>query len=309
MRQYIIAALAACALCAGAQTFDDLKKDINLLVVNDTGRNGYYKQREIADMLGTAAEAIGPEAVLAVGDVHHFNGIESTADPLWLTNYEFIYSHPELLIPWMPVLGNHEYRGNTDAVIGYSNVSRRWDMPARYYTRVFEHKGTTLRVVMIDTTPLIAKYRNNPTEYPDACKQDTSAQKEWLDSVLTVAKEDYVIVVGHHPIYAETPKDESERTDLQQQIDSIIRAHKVDAYINGHIHNFQHIEKPGTDVKYITNSAGSLARKVKPTDGTRFCSPEEGFSIIAADKKELKIHFIDSNGNIIHTISIKKHAR
>ena len=77
-----------------------------------------------------------------------------------MTNYELIYSHPELMIDWFPILGNHEYRGNTQAVLDYTNVSRRWSMPGRYYTKVFEKKGTAIRFVMIDTAPLIDKYRN-----------------------------------------------------------------------------------------------------------------------------------------------------
>ena len=48
-----------------------------------------------------------------------------------MTNYELVYSHPELMIPWYPILGNHEYRGNTQAVLDYSQVCARWEMPAR----------------------------------------------------------------------------------------------------------------------------------------------------------------------------------
>ena len=48
-----------------------------------------------------------------------------------MTNYELIYSHPELMIDWLPILGNHEYRGNTQAIIDYSNISRRWNMPGK----------------------------------------------------------------------------------------------------------------------------------------------------------------------------------
>ena len=84
-----------------------------------------------------------------------------------MTNYELIYSHPELMIDWFPILGNHEYRGNTQAVLDYTNVSRRWSMPGRYYTKVFEKKGTAIRFVMIDTAPLIDKYRNESETYPD----------------------------------------------------------------------------------------------------------------------------------------------
>ena len=94
---------------------------MRLLVVNDLGRNGYYEQKPIAELMGKMAEEQDIEAVLALGDIHHFMGVESIDDPLWMTNYELIYSHPALQIPWYPILGNHEYRGNTQAVLDYSD--------------------------------------------------------------------------------------------------------------------------------------------------------------------------------------------
>lgn len=278
----------------------------NFYVANDLGRNGYYDQKPIAELMGTMAEEIGPEFVLATGDIHHFEGVRSVNDPLWMTNYELIYSHPELMIDWFPVLGNHEYRGNTQAVLDYSNVSRRWSMPSRYYTRVFEEEGTRVRVVWIDTAPLIDKYRKESDTYPDACKQDMDKQLAWIDSVLTASKEDWVIVAGHHPIYAETPKDESEREDLQKRLDPILRRHKVDVYICGHIHNFQHIRRPESPIDYVVNSAGSLSRKVKPTEGTVFCSGEPGFSVCSISKREFNLYLIDKTGTVLHTVTRKK---
>lgn len=308
-KTFLILLVAVLSNLATAQITDYsiFDKKFNFYVANDLGRNGYYDQKPIAELMGTMAEnGTDPEFVLATGDVHHFEGVRSVTDPLWMTNYELIYSHPELMIDWFPVLGNHEYRGNTQAVMDYSNISRRWTMPARYYTKTFEDKGTTLRVVWIDTAPLIDKYRNETETYPDAVKQDYQQQLAWIDSVLTAAKEDWVIVAGHHPIYAETPKDESERKDLQSRLDPVLRKHKVDMYICGHIHNFQHVRVPGTNTDYITNSAGSLARKVKPIEGTQFCSPEPGFSIVSADKKALELRMIDKKGNILHTVTRTK---
>ena len=130
---------------------------INFLVVSDNGRNGAYLQKPIASLMGQMAENEDFEAVLALGDVHHYMGIESISDPLWMTNFELVYSHPELQIPWYPILGNHEYRGNTQAVIDYSEVSRRWEMEGRYYSKVFEDDGVSVRIVFIDTVPLIDK--------------------------------------------------------------------------------------------------------------------------------------------------------
>lgn len=200
------------------------------------------------------------------------------------------------MIDWFLVLGNHEYRGNTQAVLDYTNVSRRWSMTARYYTKTFEEKGTTIRIIWLDTAPLIDKYRKENNKYPDACKQDVNKQLSWLESVLANAKEDWVIVAGHHPIHAYTPKDESERQDMQKRVDTILRKHNVDMYICGHIHNFQHIRVAGSNIDYVVNSAGSLARKVAPIEGTKFCSPEPGFSVCSIDKKELNLRMIDKKG-------------
>lgn len=304
----LYAVLIAVCLCSVAQAqindysiFDD---KFNFYVANDLGRNGYYEQKNIAELMGEMAEkGADPEFVLATGDVHHFEGVRSVNDPLWMTNYELVYSHPELMIPWYPALGNHEYRGNTQAVINYSTVSRRWVMSERYYTKVFEDKGMTLRVVWVDTAPLIGKYRRESEKYPDACKQDDNRQLAWIDSVLTAAREDWVIVAGHHPIYAETPKDVEERTDMQQRLDPILRRHQVDMYICGHIHNFQHVRQKDSTIDYVTNSSASLSRKVKPVEGTRFCSSEPGFSIVSANKNQLELRMIDKHGNVLHTIT------
>jgi len=308
MKRIIISLLLAfsvtfAATAQGPEQWESLKKDVNLFLANDLGRNGYYDQKPIAELMGVMAETIGPECVIAAGDIHHFDGVQSVSDPLWMTNFELIYSHPELMIEWHPILGNHEYRGNTQAVLDYSMVSRRWEMPARYYTRTFEEDGTTVRVVMIDTTPLIEKYRLENDKYPDACLQQKEPQLEWLDAVLGVATEDWVIVVGHHPVYAETYKEESERQDMQHNVDTILRKHSnVDMYLCGHIHNFQHIRVKGSDIDYVVNSSASLSRDVNPIDGTLFCSPEPGFSVIAADKDSLVLNMIDKKGNVLYSV-------
>lgn len=284
-----------------------IEKPLNFYLANDLGRNGYYDQKPIADMMGRMAENIDIECVVAAGDVHHFEGVRSTSDPLWMTNYELIYSHPDLMMPWYAILGNHEYRGNTQAVIDYSHISARWNVPAFYYTKVIESDDVTVRLVMIDTTPLISKYRKDKEDYPDAGLRDDVKQLNWIDSVLNVAKEDWVIVVGHHPIYADTEKNDIERLDLQKRLDPILRKHNnVDFYLCGHIHNFQHIRQKGANYDYIVNTSGSSSRPVKKIAGTQFCSDVTGYSLITADKKELDLHLIDKKGRIIYTVKRTK---
>ena len=289
------------------EQWEKLKGDINLYLANDLGRNGYYDQKPIAELMGRMGETIGPKCVIAAGDIHHFNGVASVNDPLWTTNYEEIYSHPELMIDWFPVLGNHEYRGNTQAVLDYGQISRRWMMPSRYYTKVFNKKGLSLRVVIIDTTPLINRYRKEYTTYPDARKQNDVTQLQWLDETLRNAHEDWVIVVGHHPIYAETSKSQEERDDMQKKVLPLLHKYNnVALYACGHIHNFQHIRKSNDKIDYVVNSSASLARKVNPIDGTQFCSSEPGFSVISATSSQLNLYMIDKEGKVLYTVTHRK---
>ena len=263
--------------------WQQLKGDVTLYMTNDMGRNGYYDQKPIAELMGEMAGVVDPECVFAAGDIHHFNGVASLRDPLWMTNYELVYSHPDLMLDWFPVCGNHEYRGNTQAFMDYGKVSRRWMMP------------------------LIDSYRKNSSVYPDACKQDAEAQLAWLDETLRNAKEDWVVVMGHHPIYADTNKKESERLDMQKRLLPVLHKYNnVAIYACGHIHNFQHIQKKGDNIDYVVNSSSSLARPVKPIDGTVFCSSADGFSVFTVDKKQLKMSMIDKDGKIIHTITKSK---
>ena len=306
----VIAASLLLNITANAQTPEQwkiLKGDVNLVIANDLVRNGYYEQKTIAELMGVMGETIGPEAVVAAGDVHHFEGVVSTQDPLWMTNYELIYSHPELMITWLPVLGNHEYRGNTQAVLDYRNISRRWEMEGRYYTKVYDDNGVSIRLVLIDTTPLINRYHNSST-YPDVDSQDIDAQLKWIDKTLNEATEDWVIVAGHHPMYADTKKDLIEQKDMQERLLPILQRYKskVAMYVCGHIHNFQHIRRGNDGIDYVVNSSASLARKVNPTEGTIFCSPAEGFSVVSATKKQLNLYMIDKKGEVIHKVEKTK---
>ena len=314
MKQYILLlfiALFATTTCTEKQISTTLPEisdsAVNFIISSDLGRNGYYEQKTIAKIMGSIAENIDIELIAVAGDIHHFMGVESVSDPLWMTNYELIYDHPELMIDWYAVCGNHEYRGNTQAMLDYTQISRRWNMPAKYYTKVIDSEdGGSCRLVFIDTAPLIDKYWNNTLDYPDANKQDAIAQLQWIDSILEHSTEKWKIVIGHHPVYAETDKSESERTDMQARLKPILDKNNVDVYFSGHIHNFQHILPTTSKVNYVVNSSGSLSRKVKAIEGTLFCSSDPGFTICSSDIQTLKFFFINHKGENIYNYSINK---
>ena len=65
-------ALLGNAAIAQITDYSIFDKKFNFYVANDLGRNGYYDQKPIAELMGQMAEEVGPEFVLATGDVHHF---------------------------------------------------------------------------------------------------------------------------------------------------------------------------------------------------------------------------------------------
>jgi metallophosphoesterase superfamily enzyme len=311
MKKFILSIIAILFVASGAfahnpKSWRKLRQDINIFWASDLDRGGCFDQQVIANLMGEMAGKIKPECIISTGDTHHGNGVKSTTDDDWQEHLTEMYNHRNLAkLDWWAVTGNHEYRGNSQALIDYSKVNPHWRMPAKYYTMVFKKGGATIRFVMLDTTPLIERYREG-NKYPDAKHQDKEAQLEWLDKVLSEATEDWVIVAGHHPVYADTKKPKIERDDMKEAINSTLRKHKVAMYICGHIHSFQHIRRKGYDIDYLVNSSASWARDVKQTKDTKYCSNEAGFSVITASKKRLSVHMIDKNGNILHTVNKTK---
>jgi hypothetical protein len=56
----------------------------------------------------------------------------------------------------------------------------------------------------------------------------------------------------------------------------------------------------------VVNSAGALARPVKETDGTLFCSDAPGFTLCSADASAIRFFFINHKGETIYRYSIVK---
>lgn len=270
----------------------------NFFIVSDLGRNGYYKQKIVAEAMGSLSESVRPKFVLASGDTFHYNGVRSTKDPLWWTNFESIYTYPGLLVDWYPMLGNHEYRGNTQALIDYTRISRRWNMPAHYYSFVRKiDKQTQLRVICLDTPPFLKEYRKQPDQYPDIAKQNTRKQLVWLDSILAHSTEKWKIVIGHHPIYSVDSLHGS-TNELLSQLDPILRKYKVDFYFSGHIHCAQHIQKNG--MNYVVSASASLRPNTKFGTDTRYQNPAEGFTVCSVKNNSFEFVFVNENGEELY---------
>lgn len=255
----------------------------SFIVLGDFGRTGDYYQRDVAREMGYATIILDAEYIVSVGDNFYPDGVQSTRDYHWISSFENIYTDPSLYRKWYVAVGNHGYRGNVQAQIDYSEVSSRWNMPARYYSKTFKLKNEKKMLMLVmDTSPFIDSYHENPEKYHGIQEQDTIAQKRWLEENLLKASKDktiqWTIVVGHHPLYSGGKRRDSKDTkDFERKFANLFDKYKVDAYICGHEHDLQIIKPKGRYTTQFLSGAGSEVRDSGKREGTVFAAAEPGF--------------------------------
>lgn len=303
-RSIIIATFLALSFMASAMNPE--RGDINFVIVSDLGDFGGGDQKPVAKTVGDFAASFQPTAILNLGDTFHYFGVESTEDPGWQSNFENIYTAPALHNMWYCALGNHDYEGNTQAEIDYTAKSRRWNLPARYYTKTFRSKGTTVEVIFLDTNPYLTRERTQPELYPDASLQDTAAQSRWLSEELANADADWVIVAAHHPVYSSRNDAVHQRADIQAHIEPILAARRPDIYLSGDVHCFEHFRSADGRTDYVTCTSGSNAYPVDAVPEALFADGHSGFASLTATKSAIEITMYDKEGNPLYNLRKEK---
>ncbi len=251
---------------------------------------------------------IEPECIISTGDNFYPNGIASIDDPYWLSSYENIYNGYHLFCPWYVVLGNHDYRGNVEAQIAYSQKSRRWNMPARYFNidiPANENDYPNIQLLIIDTNPLQDDYYER-SKYAETVEgQDTTKQINWIKDQLNQSDAAWKLVFGHHPMYTSGKRNE-DTSYSRWHLEDIFEKNKVDAYFAGHEHDLQH-QKPGNKyTHHFVSGAGSEIRPTGKMDFTRFSQSIQGFMAVSVKTDQMLVQVIDYEGNMIYKTIITK---
>jgi tartrate-resistant acid phosphatase type 5 len=270
------------------------------VLIGDWGRAGADDQREVGLQLGKTAAAIGSRFTVSLGDNFYEDGVSDLADPQWRASFEEIYAAPSLMTPWHVILGNHDYRGDPEAQIGYGAVSPRWRLPARYYKRTETlGGGVAADFFYLDTSPFVTGYRGSKVRIEG---QDTDAQITWLDRELGRSKTAWKIVIGHHPVFTVTAGQNT--PELIARVKPLLDRHGVHVYINGHVHNQQHLAVDG--VHYITSGAGSQTGPVSPADSGQFTSDRHGFMAVEHSAEAFRFAFIDETGSELYRTAVRR---
>lgn len=299
--QSLTLVLAGCANGLGFGRQDKMAGGgLTFLATADWGMDGQHSQRDVARAMGEAGARYEAQFVAAVGDNFYDAGVASIDDPHWKNSFEDIYTAPALQRPWYAVLGNHDYGGSPEAQLGYAKTSDRWRMPARYFVQsMMAPDGAAVDLFFIDTAPFLESYRNSDKASlfrANIRSQDTDAQLRWLEAGLKKSTARWKLAFGHHPVFSGGVHGDTK--ELVALLEPMLRGHGVAAYISGHDHDLQHIERDG--VTYIGTGAGAETRHVKQVEGTVFCSEEPGFTAYRVTASRLEIEFISHTGASLH---------
>ncbi len=291
---------------------------LHFMSIGDWGRNGEYDQIEVAKQMGKWGADYPNDFIISNGDNFYPQGVVSEFDPLWHYSFESIYTAHSLQCDWYPVLGNHDYYSDVDAQIKYSKVSRRWNMPARYYSKEFtigngnqnkdnakNKEGKIIKgnekalLIMIDTDPFL---HENMVDY-------TATQVKWLNEILSNATDEvkWKIVVGHHPYYTVGPRiDNYDTLTMRKALTPIFEKHKVDVYLSGHDHSLQHLKPEGYTHQFISGAGSELTNVTEGIPYSRFQASEHGFMYFAIDAKRLNVRAINTKGEVLYQTELTK---
>ncbi len=281
----------------------NFKGSFSIIIVSDWGWNGCKFQKPVADQMSAVADTLDARFIVSCGDNFQINGVASVQDPLWITNFENVYKGLPLQVEWFPVLGNHDYRGNTDAEIAYSGISRRWRMTDHYYTFAREiNDSVSARFIFLDTPPLVSSYHKKPDEYPDVVSQDTAKEIRWLKNVLSESKEKWILVFGHHPVFSASKKH-GDTEEMISRVKPLLDQYHVQLYFCGHDHDFQHLHEKNHSVDYVVTGTGGDTRGTGTNELSLFSKAEPGFSAVTFKGDSLKVRFINVKGEVIYSFS------
>ena len=298
------ATLLAPWLSSRALAADAAGGKLNFLLLGDWGRDGEKDQVNVATQMGIAAAQLGAKFVVSVGDNFYEDGVASVDDPQWQSSFEKVYAAASLQVPWHVALGNHDYHGDCDAQIAYSQKGGRWTMPARYFKRTEKiDADNVVDFFFLDTTPM-ATLDDDETKFHGHVKtQNVPAQMAWFESALAASTAPWKIVIGHHPIY--TGGSHGDTPYLVEHVLPLLEKYQVQAYFNGHDHDLQHLQ--AGKVNLFCTGAGSKPRvKVATTPRTKFAVGCSGFITASLAADRLAVQMIDDQGKNLYAVTVPR---
>lgn len=271
-------------------------KPLHFMVFGDWG-TGNAQQKAVAEAMAHYAETSKThnpvQFVISTGDNFYEDGVSSVDDPQWETKFEKMYDKKRLPMPFISVLGNHDWKLEPGAQLAYSgaNPGTRWQIDGFWFKRSYpkEAERPLVDFFYIDT---------NIWNYQVRLLQDQ--QLTWLTKALQTSQAQWQIVVGHHPLYSDGDHGrDKELLALRDKLGPLFKRWGVDAYLSGHDHDLQRIEVPGEPTLFLISGAAGKLRPRHTNDWKPFYASTAGFAALTVSATQLSGKFLDTSGNTL----------
>lgn len=268
-------------------------------------------QKQVAEALARYADAHKADSpvqfVALAGDNFYESGVTDVHDPQFQNKFENVYDPARLPMPFIAVLGNHDWRTNPAAEIAYAGMrdgqgqKTRWQMDGFYFKRSFWGEGQAA------TAPPLADFFFIDTDlWNYDLKKLADTQLKWLEDGLKNSKANWQFVVCHHPLFTDGEHAaDAELEKLRTILGPLFKKYGVDAILAGHDHNLQDVVNPAHPTKVIIAGGGAEFRKRKTNDFGPFFYSTRGFAGIVVTPGEMRGEFIDDTGKSLHSWTIK----
>ncbi len=258
------------------------KKQINFLVLGDSGTGG-VEQYNVAKAMEKVCKKAKCDFAIILGDLIYEYGVDSVNDPQFKTKFEEPYKN--LNFPFYLALGNNDYNGSVEAQIEYTKKSSKWRMLNRYFK--IPILPDWLSLFIIDTQTI----EDDPDQLAEL-KKGLCNQSKWK------------MFGGHHPIFSNGWHGDDEY--IGEVLEPIIKECGVFAYLAGHDHHQEHINKNGYH-QIIQGAAGKLRGVQKVEDPSQlFAESTYGFALVELSKSNFKMSFYNKKAKQIYSYQESK---
>eukprot|EP00434_Breviolum_minutum_P020141 symbB.v1.2.017761.t1/scaffold1355.1/size123688/3 len=285
-----------------------------------------FAQYSVADGMAAVSAALGTvDFVLSVGDNFYLRGVMDESDLNWRYMFEEVYPHESLQVPWLNVLGNHDYGGHecdgclfeggtggcSDGQIAYDNEKtwefpaakkKRWVMPNRYYKKSFKYEDFSIDVFAIDSnfvnsqslchgqSMITAEKVCNAKQCEDFHRKLYQTQLQWLKEELPKSTATWKWVMGHHPCEM-----------LSNEFLQLFASNGISIIFAGHVHQLR-LDRvkdvfcvvTGAGGGYQWNGGSHLTNTIRDS-GVR----EYGYAMLEVNRSNTIIKFLNSEGKVL----------
>ena len=96
------------------------------IITADTGSGNEYQKKVAESMVQLHKRFEKVQSVFLLGDNIYPDGVKGVKDKKFKLQFEEMYKRLPKSLEFFNVLGNHDYMGNCNAQIEYTQKSKRW---------------------------------------------------------------------------------------------------------------------------------------------------------------------------------------